>query len=429
MSVIDDILSKNTIPRMIPVKQTFPRPKVEHIEAELLRVVEEAGMLSRIRPGMRVGITAGSRGVSNILRVYQELVRIVRRQGADPFVFPAMGSHGGATAEGQVEILRHLGITEESLGCPILSSMKTDLLGYSKKNGLPVYTDRIANAADAVILVNRVKIHTSFRGPVESGLCKMSVIGMGKQKGAELCHKRGWERMLDSITDIAETVLEKSKVIFGVALVENGYDETARIACLPAERILKDEPALLDEARAYMPSIPFKDYDILIVDQMGKEYSGAGMDTNVISRYPSKAIPPDPRQYIIAVLDLSDGSMGNAIGMGLADVTTRRLFDKWDMESSYINNLTNGTLQNYKLPMVMPDDRRAILAAIHLCRLPDTTRARIVRIPNTLQLSRLQISEALLDEARALGLSVCGEAEDLVFGEDGALLSPISKRN
>lgn len=420
-SVIEKILAKNTIPRMIPVRQNMPRPHVEDIEGTVRQVVEDAGVLGRILPGMQVGITGGSRGVSNILRVYQELIRIIRARGAEPFLFPAMGSHGGATDEGQIEVLRHLGITEDALGCPIRSSMETDLLGYSKKNRLPVYTDHIANQADAVIMVNRIKMHTSFRGPIESGLCKMSVIGMGKQQGAELCHRRGWELMLDSITDISETVLEKGKVIFGIALVENGYDETAEIACLPVERIMADEPALLDLARQYMPSIPFRDYDILIVDQMGKEYSGGGMDTNVVSRFPCKAIPPDPRQYILTVLDLSDGSMGNAIGMGLADVTTRRLYNKWDMEASYINNLTNGTLQNYKLPMVMDSDRAAIQASLQLCRLPDPAKARIVRIANTMQLSEFWISEALAEEAKSYGLEFLGEPQEMAFDACGAL--------
>lgn len=421
MSAIDKILEKNTIPRMIPVRQIMPRPRVEDVPKAVREAVMESGVLNRIKPGKRVAITAGSRGINNILTVYQELVKIVRERGAEPFLFPAMGSHGGATDEGQIKVLSHLGVTKESVGCPICSSMETDLLGYTKKNGLPVYTDHISNNADAVIMVNRVKLHTSFRGPVESGLCKMSVIGMGKQKGAELCHSRGWDLMLDSITDIAETVLEKGKVIFGIALVENGYDETAKIACLPVERIMKDEPELLKMARDNMPAVPFRKYDVLIVDQMGKEYSGGGMDTNIISRYPSTAIPPDPRQTIIAVLDLSEGSMGNAIGMGMADVTTKRLFDKWDMDSSYINNLTNGTLQNYKLPMVMRTDKKAVQASLQLCRLPDTAKAKIVRIPNTMKISEMLISEALLDEARALGLQVCGEAAKMAFDEKGNL--------
>lgn len=421
MGAVDKVLEKNRIPKMVLARQTMPRPRVEDVPAELRKCVAGAGVLDRIRPGMRVGITAGSRGINNILTVYQELVKIIRERGAEPFLFPAMGSHGGATGEGQVEVLAHLGVTEESVNCEIRSSMETDLLGYSKKNNLPVYTDHIANGADAVILVNRVKLHTSFRGPVESGLCKMAVIGMGKQQGAELCHSRGWDLMLDSIVDIAETVLEKSKVIFGIAMVENGYDETAKIACIPVEKIMEEEPALLRLARQYMPAIPFKDYDILIVDQQGKEFSGGGMDTNIISRYPSTAIPPDPRQKIIAVLDLSDGSMGNAIGMGMADITTRRLYEKWDMENSYINNLTNGTLRNYMLPMVMNSDKKAIQASLQMCRLPDTMQARIVRISNTMKISDMLISEAMIDEAVSLGLEIVGEPFELPFDENGNL--------
>ena len=421
MSAIEDILAKNTIPRMLTVKQHMPRPRVENVDQAVREAIEEANVLDRIKPGMRVAITGGSRGINNMVQVYKTLVQLVRSLGAEPFIFPAMGSHGGATAQGQVEVLKHLGVTEAVCGCTIISSMETDLLGYTKKNGLPAYIDHNANLADAIILVNRVKLHTSFRGNIESGLCKMAVIGMGKQKGAELCHSRGWDLMLDSILDLSETIISKSKTIFGIALVENGYDETAIVSCLPAEKILEGEQELLIKAKEYMPSIPFKDYDILIVDVMGKEYSGGGMDTNVISRYPSTAVPPDPRQKIIAVLDLSDGSMGNAIGVGMADITTSRLFGKWNMEASYINNLTNGTLQNYKMPMVMNSDKNAIRAALQMCRLPDPSKAKVVRIHSTLELSEFQVSEALLDEAKGLGLELCGEAKDIIFDENGNL--------
>lgn len=421
MSAIEDILAKNTIPRMLTVKQHMPRPRVENVDQAVREAIEEANVLDRIKPGMRVAITGGSRGINNMVQVYKTLVQLVRSLGAEPFIFPAMGSHGGATAQGQVEVLKHLGVTEDVCGCPIISSMETDLLGYTKKNGLPAYIDHNANLADAIILVNRVKLHTSFRGNIESGLCKMAVIGMGKQKGAELCHSRGWDLMLDSILDLSETIISKSKTIFGIALVENGYDETAIVSCLPAEKILEGEQELLIKAKEYMPSIPFKDYDILIVDVMGKEYSGGGMDTNVISRYPSTAVPPDPRQKIIAVLDLSEGSMGNAIGVGMADITTSRLFGKWNMEASYINNLTNGTLQNYKMPMVMNSDKNAIRAALQMCRLPDPSKAKVVRIHSTLELSEFQVSEALIDEAKGLGLELCGEAKDIIFDENGNL--------
>lgn len=421
MSAIEDILAKNTIPRMLTVKQHMPRPRVENVDQAVREAIEEANVLDRIKPGMRVAITGGSRGINNMVQVYKTLVQLVRSLGAEPFIFPAMGSHGGATAQGQVEVLKHLGVTEDVCGCTIISSMETDLLGYTKKNGLPAYIDHNANLADAIILVNRVKLHTSFRGNIESGLCKMAVIGMGKQKGAELCHSRGWDLMLDSILDLSETIISKSKTIFGIALVENGYDETAIVSCLPAEKILEGEQELLIKAKEYMPSIPFKDYDILIVDVMGKEYSGGGMDTNVISRYPSTAVPPDPRQKIIAVLDLSDGSMGNAIGVGMADITTSRLFGKWNMEASYINNLTNGTLQNYKMPMVMNSDKNAIRAALQMCRLPDPSKAKVVRIHSTLELGEFQVSEALLDEAKGLGLELCGEAKDIIFDENGNL--------
>lgn len=422
MSVIHSIVSKNQIPKMIPVRQNFPRPKVEDIPAAVRQALEDEGVLSRILPGARVAITGGSRGIANINVIYRELAAICKERGAKPFIFPAMGSHGGATAEGQEGVLRHLGATEEFCGCPIISSMETDHIGYTAKNNLPVYIDHEANTADAIILVNRIKLHTSFRGPVESGLAKMAVIGMGKQKGAEICHNRGWDLMLDSILDLADYILKNSPVIFGLATVENGYDETARIAAVKAEEILVKEPELLKLSRSMMPEICFHKYDILIVDKMGKEYSGGGMDTNIISRFASSAIPPDPRQYVVTVLDLSEGSLGNAIGVGMADVTTKRLFNKWDMESSYVNNLTTGTMQNYKMPMVMESDKLAVQASLQLCRLPDSSKAKIVRIASTMEVSEMLISEALVEEALTFPhVEIIGEARDMVFDEAGNL--------
>ncbi len=294
MSKLADLVSHIPLPRMVEARQNFPREKINDVPGELRNRLEQAGVRSRIKPGAEIAITAGSRGIDNIALIIRETAQYVKELGADPFIIPAMGSHGGATAEGQMEILSSLGITEEFCGCPIRASMDTVLLGNTAEDNLPVYIDAYANQAEGTIIIGRIKPHPSFAGPIESGLAKMAVIGLGKQKGAALCHSLGMNNMSKNIAQIADYIFSRGNVLFGIGLIENACDETSRIAVVPVESILREEPGLLKEAYGNFPKIAIKNYDVLLVEEMGKNISGAGMDTMIISRYTHDAFPGIP---------------------------------------------------------------------------------------------------------------------------------------
>jgi Lactate racemase N-terminal domain len=328
-----------------------------------------------------------------------------------------MGSHGGATDQGQREVLANLGITEASIGCPIRSSMEVVEIGRLE-NGLPVYADRHAYEADGVVIVNRVKPHTSFRGPSESGLVKMLTIGLGKQKGADSAHAYGMAGMAEHIVAMAEIALARVRVLFGVATVENAYDRPAKIAAVPAAEIVARDRELLVEAKANMPRILLDPLDVLVVDRMGKEYSGVGMDPNIIGRYTNPLLSGGPRIARLAVLDLTDATHGNANGIGLADLTTRRLVSRIDDEATYVNALTSRVPPSVRIPLTLDTEREAVQAAVKTCGAKDLARVRLVRIPNTLHLAEIWISESLLDEARANpAITLCGEPRALQLDE------------
>ena len=308
-------------PEMYHIRQVFDVPKVDNIEEALSHALESIRINSLINPGARIAITAGSRGVANIDRVLRHLVRVLKENSAKPFLIPTMGSHGGGTAEGQVEVLRSLNITEESVGAPIVSSMEVVEIGKSCF-GFSVLVDKNAAEADGVIVVNRIKPHTEFEGPIESGLMKMMAIGLGKHKGCIQVHKQtvayGYREV---IPEIGRVILENLPVLFGVALIENVYDETAIIKAIPHSQFLVEEKKLLVRAKTLMARLPFDDIHVLIVDKMGKNISGTGMDTNVIGRimFIGEKEPEKPKITRIVVLDLAEESHGNAIGVGLAD--------------------------------------------------------------------------------------------------------------
>lgn len=422
MNVLSELVSGYDIPKMARVKQNFPRLKLENVAVALQAEIERCCVLERIAPGQRIAITAGSRGIANAPLFYRVLVSMIKRRGADPFIIPAMGSHGGATAQGQRDVLSHLGITEQFCGCPILSTMETMVIGHTSKDNIPVYVDRLACEADAVVLLNRIKPHTSFRGPIESGLCKMAVIGLGKQKGADQCHSFSMRKMSENIVEMSELIFKTLNVPFGIGILENAFDETSEIVCLKSEEILSKEPALLARASAQMAQIYFRRYDILILDEMGKNISGPGMDCNIISRYPSKGIEPDPRQEIVTVLDLSQETHGNAHGMGLANIATQRFFHKIDFVPTYANPLTALSLHSFAMPMILENDRVAIQASIKFCVNSDRRNPKIIRAKNTLRVDELLISEALLEEARTISqISILSGAEPMVFDSNGNL--------
>lgn len=421
MGVIQDLLRDVPLPRMVPVRQRFPAAEVADVAAAVREELARPGVGDRVRPGMRVAVAVGSRGVAAIDRIVAALVAELKARGAAPFVVPAMGSHGGATAEGQVRVLADLGVTERSAGCPIRSSMEVVEIGRLE-NGLPVYVDRHAHDADGVVLVNRVKPHTSFRGPSESGLVKMLTIGLGKQKGADSCHAFGMGQMAEHILAMAAISLARVRVLFGVATVESAYDRPARLLAVPPEEIVVRDRELLVEAKASMPRILLDPLDVLVVERMGKEYSGVGMDPNIIGRYTTPLLGGGPRIARLAVLDLTDATHGNANGIGLADLTTRRLVSRIDPEATYVNALTSRVPPSVRIPLTVETEREAIQAAVKTCGARDLSRVRMVRIPDTLHLAEIWISEALVDEARAdPAITLRGEPRPMQFDDAGRL--------
>ncbi len=386
-----------------------------------------------IRPGMSVALTVGSRGLAALPELVRAIVAELQARGAVPFVVPAMGSHGGATAEGQVKVLAHLGVTEASAGCPIRSSMETVEVGRLA-NGMSVRIDKLAFEADGIVLFNRIKPHSAFRAPNESGLVKMLSIGLGKQSGADNCHAWGFDHVGRFIVEMARVKLATCRVLFGIATIENAYDRLSQVVVLPTEGMIERERDYLAVAMANMPRLPLGPLDqplasgpldVLIVDYVGKEFSGSGMDPNINGRPSTRAISGGPSVSRIVVLDVTDKSEGNANGVARADVITQRLFDRFDRESVYTNSLTSGVLIAAALPMAMPDDKTAIQAAVKTCESHTPDAITLIRIPNTLHLEYLYASEALLPAlASRPGIDILGEPQAMRFDGDGRLLDP-----
>jgi hypothetical protein len=388
----------------------------------------KAGVGDRIKPGMRIAIAVGSRGVAEIPTLARVTAEEIKRRGGHPFIVPGMGSHGGATAEGQKDVLANLGVTEASAGCEILSSMEVVELGRLPV-GLPVYMDKYAYGADGIVVINRVKPHTAFRGPNESGVAKMITIGLGKQKGAESCHAYGFGVAAEFIPAMARITLAKAPILFGVATVENAYDRIAKIVAMPASELIATDAALLLEAKASMARICFEDpIDVLIIDQIGKDISGDGADPNIMGRYPTPFASGGPKVSKMVILDLTEATHGNANGIGHAEFTTRKLVNKIDFPMTYANCLTSTVAQPGKLPIILDDDRDAILAAMKTCNARDLTQARVVRIKDTLRIGEIYISESMLAEAaRTPEIEVIGSPAEMAFDAAGNLMDqPVS---
>jgi len=422
MDVIKELLEGIPLPKMVKIKMAFSAKKVADVEAAVRQELAKPGICDRIKPGMHIAVGVGSRGLANLPTLVQVLVDELKKRGAVPFVVPAMGSHGGATAEGQTEVLANLGVTEASAGCPIVSSMEVVEIGRLD-NGLPVYIDKNACSADGIVFIARVKPHTAFRGPNESGLVKMVTIGLGKQKGAESCHSYGFKYMAEHIVAMAKIALARTPILFGLATVENAYDEIARIVAVPAADIIETDCKLQVEAKANMPSLMFKQIDVLIVDQIGKDISGDGMDPNITGRFPTPYASGGPDVSKLVVLDLTDKTHGNAIGMGLADFGTHRLANKINFQMTYANCLTSTVVLPTHMPTILESDYDAIRAAIKTCNARDYSRVRVVRIKDTLHLGEIMISEAMLAEARTIaGITVVGEPQAMKFDAAGNLV-------
>lgn len=399
MSVISKLLEDVSLPRLVKIRQNFSAPVIKDVGKAAQKAIHGSGVLTRISHGDRVAIAVGSRGVSDLSILVREVVRAVRSVGGLPFLVPAMGSHGGATAEGQRDVLEQLGVTEDFTEAPIISSMEVVEVGRLA-NGLPVYIDKHAFGADKVIVVNRIKPHTAFRGPIESGLIKMITIGLGKQKGAEAAHAYSFKYMAEHVPEMAKITMSHVPIIFGLATIENAYDQPAKVVAIPAEKLEEMEPPLLLEAKSMMPKILFNPLDVLIVDEIGKDISGDGMDPNITGRYATPYASGGLDVSRVVVLGLTTKTHGNANGIGLADITTKKVFDAIDWAKGYTNAITSTVIGTVKVPMFLDTEELAVKAAIKTCNAFDLSCIRLVRIQNTLALKEIFISESLLPEAQ-----------------------------
>jgi len=413
-----------TFPRMYRIRQTFDQTSVKDIAEAVRHELTKLSLQQTIKSGDRIAITAGSRGICNIALILKGIVEYLKELGARPFLFPAMGSHGGATAEGQVALLEHYQVTEEFIGAPLLSSMEAIEIGKTDQ-GLPIFIDQNAFQADYIVVVNRIKPHTKFKGIVESGLMKMMAIGMGKQKGADLYHRAAIEHPFPKIIlDGARVVLEKAPILFGVGIVENGYDQTAKIVGLRPNEIEPKEKELLSLAKQMMPKLPFDEIDLLIVDEMGKDISGVGIDPNVTGRNRDiiGTFPHPTHVRRLFVRDLTDSSNGNATGIGLADLTTKRLVKKINLEATYMNCITGISLEKAAIPMYFETDQEAIRVGLGSIGLTSPERSRIVRIKNTLQLDEVEVSETYREEIeKKSDLEILEGPYPMVFDASGNL--------
>ena len=391
-----------TYPQMFRIRQHFDAPRVDDIAGSVRDEIAKINPSSVIKPGQTVAITAGSRGVANIDTIIKTVVEEMKAIGAVPYIVPAMGSHGGGTAEGQTQVLAEYGITEGAMGCPIKSSMDVIQIGVSDFD-MPIYFDKHASEADHVVVVNRIKPHTGFAGEIESGLMKMMLIGLGKHKGASVYHRAIIHHSFDKIVRlVGKVVREEMPITFGIATLENGYDETALIEAIPAADFEEREKVLQAISKEWCPSLPFDDVDLLIIDEMGKNISGSGMDTNVIGRKRNdrRAMGDEtPRILRIFVRDLTEVTHGNATGIGMAEFTTRRLVDKIDYHATYTNVITGQHVSAGAIPLHCDTDAEVLDIALESIGLIAPEDARVLWIPNTLDLGEVEASEAYLAQA------------------------------
>jgi hypothetical protein len=396
------ILTEETLlmklPTMVKIRQKFDRTRIENVEKAVRQELEQEKIQKLIKAGQSVALAVGSRGINNLGTVVKLTIDYLQEHGAMPFVVPAMGSHGGATAEGQAGVLQSYGITAMTMGVPIKSAMEVDLIGHTPDD-IPVLMDKNAHSADMVVLINRVKPHTSMRGRIESGLLKMCVIGLGKHVGCSRLHEEGWENMSKAVCAAAEVSFAKTNIGFGLALVENAYDQTAIIKALVKDEIIHEEPKLLAKAKAMLPGLLVPEIDVLVVEQIGKDISGAGLDPNIVGRSAivgKIAGYTGPEIKRIVVLDLSEATHGNACGIGNADFITKKVFEKLDFPAIFANSIAAMGPGTGSIPIFLDTEREAILAAVKCCGRLGATGPRIVRIKDTLHLSEIWISENML---------------------------------
>jgi hypothetical protein len=410
-------------PKVVKIRQHFEEHKIENIEEVVHHEITKEKIAETVKPGMKIAITAGSRGIANIARIIRATANELKKLGAEPFIVPSMGSHGGATPKGQVEVLNSLGITEEYCEIPIHSSMEVVQIDVSE-DGIPVYMDKYAYESDGVIVMGRIKAHTDFKADIESGIIKMASIGLGKHKQAQAIHTYGVRGIRDLMKNVGKKVIQSEKVIFGVGIIEDAYENTAIIEAVPKDLIVEREQHLLLESKKMMPSLPVEHIDILYVDEIGKNFSGTGMDTNIIGRIRIHGViePEFPKVKYLIAGDLSEPSHGNALGIGLADLTTERLFKKINFQAMNENVITSTFLARASVPIVMKNDQEALKAAMRANWGVEEENTRFIRIPNTLEINELIVSEALLPELeKNARIEIIGDVYEMDFDEEGNL--------
>jgi hypothetical protein len=393
---------KYPLPRMHGVRQEFPRPRLDGgIERRVREEFSRAVVREKIKPGARVAVGVGSRGIKNLDVIVGAVLKQIKDAGGDPFVISAMGSHGGGSPEGQREVLSTYGITEEKMGVDIVTSVGVNPIGKTSR-GVGVYFDSAAMDADLVIPVNRVKLHTDFVADIQSGLCKMLVIGLGNHIGCSAVHEDSPKTFGGTIVEAAEMIMRAANVGLGVAIVENAYDETAMIEVLPSETLVEREKELVKIAMGNMPALMIPDIDVLVVDEIGKNVSGAGYDPNILGKsyILDEFVLPVPEIKRMALFDVTDESHGNGIGVGAFDVITRRVFEKLDLEQMYANAIAVKCPEDAKIPIIANSEDEAIRIAVKVARGADRERLKLVRIKNTLQLETIQVSDALTEYVR-----------------------------
>jgi hypothetical protein len=429
LPTIEKMCGHIALPRMRKVHQRFPTDSVGDVAFATERALRESGCLSRVKSGDRIALGVGSRGLASLPVIVSTTVETLRGMGARPFIVPAMGSHGGATAEGQLETLKSLGVTEAACGAPIFSSMETVCLGEAAtmidgvEVSLPLYIDRNAYEADGIIPINRIKPHTAYRGNIESGLCKMLVIGLGKHDGAMSYHRYGFGFFHDTVPRIAELIIAKAPILFGIASVENAYHQVAQVEAIAAETIKTREPALLKRAFQLMGRIYLDHLDTLIIDQIGKDISGDGLDPNISGTFSTPWGGKGLEAASRVILGMTEGTHNNFIGLGLAEITTLKVFLQLDPIPTYINALTSRLLKQAKIPLVCPTEKSALQAAIFHSTAVTADNPRVVRIKNTSEIDEIAISESLWAEAEAHpNMTLLGDAYSFDFDEEGMLI-------
>ena len=422
MDAVHRLLASVSLPRMVRIRQVFDDTRIADVPGAVRTALSGCPAYLAVKPGMKLALTVGSRGIASLPEIVRTIVEAIKERGAEPFIVPAMGSHGGGTAEGQRGLLHELGVSEESAGCPIRSSMEVVQVG-TLADGFPVYMDAFAHEADGVVIFNRIKPHNAFRARHESGLLKMLAIGLGKHMGAESSHSLGFGHMGRILEEVSRVIIDSGKVAFGVGSIENAYDKTKEIVtCGPKDFFTVDEEGL-KRAAANMPRLCVDNLDLLIIDAIGKEFSGGGMDSNITGRFPTRYISGGPDISRIVVFDLTEKSHGNASGIGFADAVPKAMLEKVDLTQTYINNITSKVPASGRLPIHLDTEELVIRCGLKTSETSDYSHARVMRIQNTLHLGEAFISESLLPEITGhKGVQILGAPQPMRFDATGKLM-------